>query len=132
MQQHDGGTARSVGLGLVSSAGNAGSLGLMYAQFTDPDTVGNAYRWFAKRINTRRIGSLAGEVKDSVCSSLGSAIDDAFFNGLNLSSLRQGCGWQHAWDDDFSQALRQATSNEATPWWCVCNRLRCVPGHTEL
>ena len=28
------------------------SLGFIWAKFTDPDTVGNCYRWFAQRINS--------------------------------------------------------------------------------
>ena len=28
------------------------SLGLIGARFSDPDTLGNCYRWFAQRINS--------------------------------------------------------------------------------
>lgn len=88
--------------------GTLDSLGLMYAQFTDPDTLGNAYRWFAKRINTRPDWDpLAGEVKDTdFVPPLGSAIDDAFFNGLNFefSTFRGVAAGSTAWDDDFSES----------------------------
>jgi len=62
------------------------SLGFAYAQLTDPDSVGNAYRWFAKRINTYPEWSeQAGEQKDAqFIAPLGSSYDDSFFNGLNF------------------------------------------------
>jgi hypothetical protein len=66
--------------------GNADTLGFLYAALTDPDTLGNAYRWFAKRINKYPHWSeLAGEQKDkSFIAPLGSAYDDEFFNGLSF------------------------------------------------
>lgn len=62
------------------------SLGFAYARLTDPDTLGNAYRWFARRVNRYPSWSAhAGEVKDpQFIAPLGSASDDAFFNGLNF------------------------------------------------
>ncbi|MDG1262046.1 MAG: DUF4249 family protein [Flavobacteriales bacterium] len=62
------------------------SLGFLYAILTDPDTTGNAYRWFARRVNTYPSWSPnAGEIKDaSYIAPLGSANDDAFFNGLSF------------------------------------------------
>jgi hypothetical protein len=86
--------------------GTLDSLGLMYVRFTDPDTSGNAYRWFAKRINVRPDWDpLAGAVKDNdFVAPLGSAVDDAFFNGLNFefSTFRGAAAGSTAWDDDFS------------------------------
>lgn len=62
------------------------SLGFTYAMLTDPDTLGNAYRWFARRVNRYPQWSPnAGEVKDPrYIAPLGSATDDAFFNGLTF------------------------------------------------
>ncbi|WP_306643624.1 DUF4249 family protein [Sanyastnella coralliicola] len=62
------------------------SLGFAFAILTDPDTLGNAYRWFARRVNTYPAWSEnAGEVKDAnYIAPLGSATDDAFFNGLSF------------------------------------------------
>ncbi len=62
------------------------SLGFAYAILSDPDTLGNAYRWFARRVNTYPSWSEnAGEVKDpTYIAPLGSATDDAFFNGLSF------------------------------------------------
>lgn len=67
-------------------AGNTDSLGFLYATLSDPDTLGNAYRWFAKRINHYPAWSDdAGEQKDmSFIAPLGSVSDDVFFNGLSF------------------------------------------------
>jgi hypothetical protein len=71
------------------------SLGLIWANFEDPDTVGNCYRWFAKRINNYRYnyysddGVLLHDVKDKQKDSrfippIGSSTDDKLFNGLKF------------------------------------------------
>ncbi|MCB0761686.1 MAG: DUF4249 family protein [Flavobacteriales bacterium] len=64
----------------------ADSLGFAWAILTDPDTAGNAYRWFAKRINRYPEWSEnAGEQKDlTYIAPLGSSYDDEFFNGLSF------------------------------------------------
>lgn len=50
------------------------SLGLAFARLNDPDTPGNCYRWFAKRMN-----------KDaSFIPPLGSVFEDRFINGLEF------------------------------------------------
>jgi len=67
-------------------SGNTDSLGFLYAVISDPDTLGNAYRWFAKRINSYPEWSDdAGEQKDQgFIAPLGSVSDDVFFNGLSF------------------------------------------------
>lgn len=67
-------------------AGNTDSLGFLFATISDPDTLGNAYRWFAKRINQYPDWSEhAGEQKDiSFIAPIGSVSDDVFFNGLSF------------------------------------------------
>ncbi|MEZ4756802.1 MAG: DUF4249 domain-containing protein [Flavobacteriales bacterium] len=57
------------------------SLGFMWATLSDPDTIGNAYRWFARRINR----DANGEVKDSrfIPPSF-SVFEDRFVNGLTF------------------------------------------------
>jgi len=52
--------------------GNTDSLGFIYTDFRDPDSLGNAYRWSAMRI-----GVDAGLLYPSI-----SVVDDALFNGL--------------------------------------------------
>jgi hypothetical protein len=65
------------------------SLGFIFGNITDPDTMGNAYRWFAKRINHYPMWAedeyLRGEQKDTrYIAPLGSVFDDEFFNGLSF------------------------------------------------
>lgn len=65
------------------------SLGFIFGSIADPDTIGNAYRWFAKRINKYPNWvpdeELRGRQKDmGFIAPIGSVIDDAFFNGLEF------------------------------------------------
>lgn len=65
------------------------TLGILYGRLTDPDTVGNAYRWFAKRIShypsTAPDPELRGQQKDrTYIAPFGSVYDDSFFNGLSF------------------------------------------------
>ena len=88
--------------------GTQDSLGVIYAALTDPEPMGSAYRWFAKRTNIRpNWDPLAGQVKDAdYVAPLGSVFDDAFFNGLefNFSVFRGVAPGSTAWDDDFSES----------------------------
>ena len=71
-------------------SGNAqDSLGFIYGNLTDPDSLGNAYRWSAKRINhyPQWINDpyLRGQQKDlNFTNPLPSVFDDEFFNGLTF------------------------------------------------
>lgn len=61
------------------------SLGFLWATLTDPDTVGNCYRWYAQRINYHTYGEEAGTRKDPFfIAPLGSVFDDKFFNSLQF------------------------------------------------
>jgi hypothetical protein len=67
------------------------SLGFIGTKFTDPDTLGNCYRWFAQRINTYKYNypppfdNVKGTVKDSrPLAPIGSSTDDKLFNGLSF------------------------------------------------
>lgn len=52
--------------------------GFVWGRIEDPDTLGNAYRWYAKRINK---GS-DGDPKDAAfIAPMGSVLDDRYFNG---------------------------------------------------
>jgi hypothetical protein len=67
------------------SDGNKDSLGFAWAHLTDPDTIGNYYRWFAKRINKYTYGENAGEQKDfDFIAPLGSTFEDRFINGKSF------------------------------------------------
>ena len=67
------------------------SLGFLYFEFEDPDTSGNCYRWFSKRINTYKYNydfpydNIAGQQKDTTyIAPFGGSTDDKFFNGLSF------------------------------------------------
>jgi len=65
--------------------GNKDSLGFAWAHLTDPDTLGNYYRWFAKRISHYTYGDHTGEQKDSIfIAPLGSTFEDRFINGKSF------------------------------------------------
>lgn len=51
------------------------SLGWAWARLTDPDTLGNSYRWFAKRLNE----------DDFFLAPLGSIFEDRFINGSSFN-----------------------------------------------
>ena len=53
---------------------NKDSLGFAWAHLTDPDTLGNCYRWFAKRIGK----------DDLFLAPFGSAVEDKFINGKSF------------------------------------------------
>ena len=54
--------------------GNTDSLGFIYTHFTDPDSLGNAYRWSAMR---------PGQAQGLLFPTI-STVDDALFNGLTF------------------------------------------------
>ncbi|MBK8226209.1 MAG: DUF4249 domain-containing protein [Flavobacteriales bacterium] len=57
------------------------SLGFLWARLSDPDTAGNAYRWFARRIN---LGA-DGQPKDSrFISPFFGVFEDRYIDGLTL------------------------------------------------
>ncbi len=67
------------------------TLGWIKCNFKDPDTVGNCYRWFSKRINSYTYNyeapfdNVLGEVKDKrFLPPIGSTTDDKLFNGLKF------------------------------------------------
>jgi hypothetical protein len=79
--------------------GNLDSLGFAWALFTDPDTSGNAYRWYAQRINSYPDGTQ----KDPVfIAPFASAVDDRFFNGLTFEfvSARGSLPFSNKEDDE--------------------------------
>lgn len=53
---------------------NEDTLGYVWAHLTDPDTLGNVYRWFAKRM---------GKDKDFIAPN-GSVFEDKFINGTSF------------------------------------------------
>ena len=66
--------------------GQRDSLGLIWGHLTDPDTLGNCYRFFAKRINQYTYGDDFGKVKDSIFypPAGGSVFEDRYINGKSF------------------------------------------------
>jgi len=57
------------------------TLGFAWAHLEDPDTIGNAYRWYAKRLGL----DFQGNPKDNgYLPPIGSAFEDNFFNGKSF------------------------------------------------
>ncbi|REJ83613.1 MAG: DUF4249 domain-containing protein [Bacteroidetes bacterium] len=70
--------------------GNRDSLGFAWAHLTDPDTLGNYYRWFAQRINRYTFGLEEGKIKDSIfIAPNGSVFEDKFINGKSFDFAYQ-------------------------------------------
>lgn len=69
--------------------GNVDTLGFIYASFTDPDSLGNAYRWSALRVG--KDGGLLYPPR--------STVDDALFNGLSFSFSQ----FRPVTSDDFAE-----------------------------
>lgn len=63
---------------------NTDSLGLVWSTLTDPDTLGNGYRWFGKRINQRPNDSQNRPKDLNYYPPIGSAFDDQFINGTTI------------------------------------------------
>jgi len=84
-------------------SGDNDSLGFAHGFLTDPDTLGNVYRWFAQRINKYPSGNpLEGQIKDpSFLAPIGSINDDEFFNGLSFEFLyNRGVSFNSTKEDD--------------------------------
>lgn len=66
---------------LANERPNDDSLGFIWGRLSDPDTIGNAYRWFARRIN---LGSNGRPKDDRFISPLFGAFEDRYVNGLTF------------------------------------------------
>ncbi|HNR55721.1 MAG TPA: DUF4249 domain-containing protein [Flavobacteriales bacterium] len=71
----------SVWFKLALERPNDDSLGYAWARLSDPDTLGNYYRWSARRISTRSDGSTEDA---TFISPLGSTYSDKYVNGLSF------------------------------------------------
>lgn len=74
-------SADSLWFKLALQRPNDDSLGFIWARIVDPDTIGNHYRWMAKRINA----GPDGEPKDaSFIAPFFSVYEDRYVNGLTF------------------------------------------------
>lgn len=71
----------SVWFQLALQRPNDDSLGLAWGTLTDPDTMGNCYRWMARRISRRPNGSTEDP---TFISPLGNTFQDKYVNGLTF------------------------------------------------
>lgn len=92
-------TLDSLWFKLAQQRPNDDTLGLIWARMTDPDTIGNHYRWLAKRINT----GPGGRPKDNrFVPPFFSVFEDRYFNGLSFdfNFNRGALPFSSAEDDD--------------------------------
>lgn len=84
--------------------GERDSLGFAWAHLTDPDTLGNYYRWFAQRINRYTYGPEIGRMKDSIfIAPIGSVFEDKFINGKSFDfGFNRGNSPTTNKEDDFN------------------------------
>jgi hypothetical protein len=85
--------------------GERDSLGFVWARMSEPDTLGNCYRWFAQRINRYTFGEDAGRQKDSIfIAPLGSVFEDKFINGRTFDfSFPRGIVTNSEKEDDQNE-----------------------------
>ncbi|MFN8181619.1 MAG: DUF4249 domain-containing protein [Bacteroidia bacterium] len=85
--------------------GERDSLGFVWARMTEPDTLGNCYRWFAQRINRYTFGDDIGRQKDSIfIAPLGSVFEDKFINGRSFNfSFPRGIATNSEKEDDENE-----------------------------
>lgn len=85
--------------------GERDSLGFVWARMSEPDTLGNCYRWFARRINQYTFGEEIGRTKDSIfIAPLGSVFEDKFINGRTFDfSFPRGSVANSEKEDDLNE-----------------------------
>jgi hypothetical protein len=78
------------------------TLGFIHATLSDPDTMGNAYRWYARRINA---GSDGQAKDDAFIAPFFSVFEDRYVNGLtfDFSYNRGSSPYSTAEDDENAE-----------------------------
>ena len=85
--------------------GNKDSLGFAWAHLTDPDTLGNAYRWFAKRLGK----------DDDYITPQGSVFDDKFINGKSFDFFyNRGRLPNSTKDDDMNEENKKGKVGDSS------------------
>lgn len=79
------------------------SLGFAWCHLTDPDTMGNCYRWMARRVSHRADGSTEDPF---YISPGGTTFDDRYINGLSvdLNTLRASAPFSNQPEDQNEEA----------------------------
>jgi len=115
-------------------SGTRDSLGFAWAHLTDPDTLGNNYRWFAQRINKYTYGDLSGKVKDSILiAPSGSVFDDKFINGksFDLGYQRGNVRNSEKEDDTNDEKFFFKTGDTIVVKFCTLDRAHFEFWRTE-
>jgi len=115
-------------------SGTRDSLGFAWAHLTDPDTLGNHYRWFAQRINRYTYGDLSGKVKDSILiAPSGSVFDDKFINGksFDLGYQRGNVRNSEKEDDSNDEKFFFKTGDTIVVKFCTLDRAHFEFWRTE-
>lgn len=94
---------------------NSDSLGWAWARLSDPDTLGNYYRWFAKRAN---------KTDDFFIAPLGSVFEDKFINGQSFDFAYNRGSIQNstAEDDNNEEAGFYKTGDTIIVKFCTVDR----------
>lgn len=106
-------------------SGTRDSLGFAWAHLTDPDTLGNHYRWFAQRINKYTYGDDAGKMKDSILiAPSGSVFEDKFINGksFDLGYQRGNSNGSQKEDDLNDEKFFYKTGDTIVIKFCTLDR----------
>lgn len=106
-------------------SGTRDSLGFAWAHLTDPDTLGNHYRWFAQRINKYTYGPEIGRMKDSILiAPSGSVFEDKFINGksFDLGYNRGNMRNSNKTDDNNDEKFFFKTNDTIVVKFCTLDR----------
>ena len=101
--------------------GEHDTLGFAWAHLTDPDTLGNYYRWFAKRINHYP----DGDQKDAdFIAPIGSTFDDKFINGKSFDFFYNRGNLPNSTkeDDENEERLFFKTGDTIVVRFCTIDR----------
>jgi hypothetical protein len=106
--------------------GQRDSLGFLWSHLTDPDTLGNCYRFFARRINQYTFGDEIGKQKDSTFYPPigGSVFEDRYINGksFDLSFPRGTFAGSDKEDDDNDERIYFKRGDTIVVKFCTIDR----------
>lgn len=106
--------------------GQRDSLGFAWGKLNEPDTLGNCYRWFARRINRYTFGEDSGKVKDStfIAALGGSVFEDKFVNGesFDISFPRGSFNFSDKEDDNNDERFFFKRGDTIVVKFCTIDR----------
>lgn len=106
--------------------GQRDSLGFVWGHLSDPDTLGNCYRFFAKRINHYTFGDDIGRQKDSIFYPAlgGSVFEDRYINGksFDINFARSSSANSTKADDDNDERIFFKRGDTIIVKFCTIDR----------